>query len=154
MGWFFGFKLHIVINDAGEMVSVHISKGNKDDRVPLGILTKELVGTILADKGYISKEWFAKLWKKGLHILVGIRKNMKNYLIPIYDKLLMRKRFIVETVFGVLKQDMDLEHSRHRSPQNAFVHILSCLVAYCFKDCKPAMKFDKYTKIVPPEMTI
>ena len=65
-----------------------------------------LTGVLLADKGYISKEKFQKLWKKGLHILVGIRKNMKNYLLALYNKLLMRKRFIVETVFGVLKQDM------------------------------------------------
>jgi hypothetical protein len=64
----------------------------------------------------------------------------------------MRKRFLVETVFGVMKQDMDLEHSRHRSPQNAFVHILSCLVAYCFKSCKPEMKFPKNAGILPPAM--
>jgi hypothetical protein len=77
MGWFFGFKLHIVINDKGEMVAAHISKGNVDDRAPLDILTENIKGIMLADKGYISKKWFAKLWKKGLRILVGIRKNMK-----------------------------------------------------------------------------
>jgi IS5 family transposase len=141
MGWFFGFKLHITINHKGELLGVHITPGNVDDRVPLDKITAGLKGTLLADKGYISKGWFKKLWQKGLHILAGIRKNMKNYLLPLYNKLLMRKRFIVETVFGVLKQDMGLEHSRHRSPVNTFVHILSCLIAYCFKKTKPRMKF-------------
>ena len=149
MGWFFGFKLHIVINDYGELMAVQITPGNTDDRVPLDILTKGLEGTLLADKGYISQKWFDKLWKKGLHILVGIRKNMKNYLQPIYHKLLMRKRFLVETVFGVLKQDMGLEHSRHRCAENAFIHILSCLVAYCLKGRKPAMKWPKKMEKLP-----
>ena len=114
-----------------------------DDRAPLAKLSAGLKGILLADKGYISKEWFQKLWKQGLHILVGIRKNMKNYLMPLFDKLLLRKRFIIETLFGVLKQDMGLEHSRHRSPINALVHVLSCLVAYCFKKNKPKMKLDQ-----------
>lgn len=147
MGWFFGFKLHMVINHKGALVGIHITPGNVDDRAPLAKLTAGLKGILLADKGYISKEWFEKLWKKGLHILVGIRKNMKNYLMPLFDKLLLRKRFIVETLFGVLKQDMGLEHSRHRSPINAFVHILSCLVAYCFKKNKPKMKFTQYENL-------
>ena len=110
-----------------------ITPGNVDDRVPLAKLTADLKGILLADKGYISTEWFIKLSKKGLHILVGIRKNMKNYLMSLFDKLLLRSRFIIETLLGVLKQDMGLEHTRHRSPINGIVHILSCLVAYCFK---------------------
>ena len=120
-------------------MAVRITPGNVDDRTPLLDMAAGLRGILLADKGYISKEKFRELWQKGLQMLVGIRKNMKNYLLPLYNKLLMRKRFIVETVFGVLKQDMGLEHSRHRSPLNALVHILSCLVAYCLKDNKPKM---------------
>jgi transposase len=147
MGWFFGFKLHIIINNKGELIAVHITPGNADDRAVLDKLTAGLRGTMLADKGYISKKWFTKLWKQGLRLLVGIRKNMKNYLLPLYDKLLMRKRFIVETVFGVLKQDMGLEHTRHRSPLNALVHILSCLLAYCFRKNKPSMSLDTKPKL-------
>jgi hypothetical protein len=104
---------------------------------------------LLADKGYISKEWFNKLWKRGLHILHGIRKNMKNYLRPLYEKFLMRKRFLIETVFGVLKQHMGLEHTRHRNVENAFVHILSCLVSYCLREKKPKMKFPQKLEKLP-----
>ncbi|MCP4122215.1 MAG: IS982 family transposase [Bacteroidetes bacterium] len=141
MGWFFSFKLHVVINHKGEIVAVHITPGNVDDRAPLARLTAGLKGVLLADKGYISKKWFKELWEKGLHILVGIRRNMKNYLMPLFDKLLLRKRFIIETAFGILKQNMGLEHSRHRSPINALCHILSCLVAYCFRGKKPKKNF-------------
>ena len=149
MGWFFGFKLHGVINNNGELMSIHITPGNTDDRKPLDILTKGLQGKLLADKGYISKEWFNKLWKRGLHILHGIRKNMKNYLRPLYEKFLMRKRFLIETVFGVLKENMGLEHTRHRNVENAFVHILSCLVSYCLREKKPKMKFPKRLEKLP-----
>ena len=99
-----------------------------------------LEGKRLVDKGYISKKLFAKLWDQGLHLITGIRRNMKNYLMPILDKLLLRKRFIVETLFDKLKSEMGLEHTRHRSPTNAFVHILSCLVAYMLGKTKIRMK--------------
>ena len=140
MGWFFGFKLHLVINRYGEIVATKITPGNTDDRVPLLDMTDGLKGILLADKGYISKEKFTILWNKGLRILVGIRKNMINFLIPMQDKILLRKRFIIETVFGILKEQMGLEHSRHRSFVNAFVHITSCLVAYSFRKNKPKIR--------------
>ncbi len=79
---------------------------------------------------YIPKKPCARLWGQGLHLITGIRRNMMNYLMPILDKMLLRKRFIVKTLFGKLKSGMGLEHTRHRSPTNAFVHILSCLAAY------------------------
>lgn len=139
-GWFFGFKLHIVINHKGEIMAVKITPGNTDDRAPLEAMTAQLQGKLFADKGYISKSLFSRLWKRGLHLITGIRKNMKNYLMPIIDKLLLRKRFIIETIFDKLKSDMGLVHTRHRSPINAFVHILSCLAAYILGKAKPAIK--------------
>ncbi len=93
MGWFFGFKLHILINDKGELMAVKITRGNRDDRGPLKSMTKGLKGKILADKGYISKDLFNCLCKQGLHLITGIRRNMKNYLLPFINKLLLRKRF-------------------------------------------------------------
>ena len=98
-----------------------------------------LRGKLLADKGYISRKLFARLWKKGLHLITGIRRNMKDYLMPIFDKLLLRNRFVVETLFDKLKSEMGLEHTRHRSPTNAFVHILSCLAAYVLAKQKVKM---------------
>jgi hypothetical protein len=64
---------------------------------------------------------------------------MKNYLLPIADKMMLRKRFLIETVLDTLKSEMGLEHSRHRSPANALVHILSCLTAYAFRPGKPSI---------------
>ena len=95
-GWFYGFKLHVIINHKGEIMAIKITPGNTDDRSVLDDMTRELEGKVLADKGYISKELFAKLWRRGLHLITGIRRNMKNYLMPLLDKLLLRKRFIIE----------------------------------------------------------
>ena len=144
MGWFFGFKLHVVMNHRGELMAVKITPGNIDDRAPLEEMVAGLEGKLLADKGYISKKLFANLWKQGLQLITGIRRNMKNYLMPILDKFLLRKRFVVETLFDKLKSEMGLEHTRHRSPTNAFVHILSCLVAYVLGKTKIRMKDSAY----------
>ena len=92
-----------------------------------------------------SKALFRRLWQRGLHLITGIRRNMKNYLLPLLDKILLRKRFIIETLFDKLKSGMGLEHTRHRSPTNAFVHILSCVAAYVL--AQPKVKMGKI--IVP-----
>ena len=144
MGWFFGFKLHAIINHKGEIMAVKITPGNVDDRAPLEGMLKNLNGKVFADKGYIDKKLFKRLWDQGIHLITGIRKNMKNYLMPWLDKCLLRKRFIIETVFGKLKQDMGLEHSRHRSPVNAMVHVLSCLAAYCLNPRKPSIRLNRF----------
>ena len=139
MGWFYGFKLHVIINNKGEIVAVKITPGNIDDRAVLDVMSRNLKGKLFADKGYISKDLFAKLWQRGLHLITGIRRNMKNYLMPIIDKLLLRRRFVVETVFDALKSQFGLVHTRHRSPTNAMVHILSCIAAYQLSPNKPEM---------------
>ena len=140
MGWFFGFKLHLIVNHKGQIMAIKITPGNTDDRAALSDIIGNLRGKCFADKGYTGKNIFQKLWEKGLHLITGIRKNMKNYLMPMIDKILLRKRFIIETIFGVLKTDFNLEHSRHRSPINAFVNILATLVAYNYKTNKPKIK--------------
>ena len=144
MGWFFGFKLHVIMNHRGELMAIKITPGNIDDRAPLPDMAVGLEGKLLADKGYISRKLFAEFWAKGLHLITGIRRNMKNYLMPTMDKVLLRSRFIVETLFDKLKSDMGLEHTRHRSPTNAFLHILSCLAAYALGKNKVAMKDPAY----------
>ena len=107
-------------------------------------MSKGLKGKLFADKGYISSKLFKTLWQRGLHLITGIRKNMKNYLMPMLDKLMLRKRFVVETVFDILKSDLGLVHTRHRSPVNAMVHFLSCLAAYQLRTAKPKMKMPAY----------
>jgi len=129
-GRFFGLKLHVVVNSKGQFMAMRITPGNTDDRTQVEALTQGLKGRIFGDKGYISKKLFQELYKRGLKLVTSIRRNMINYLMPLEDKLLLRQRRVIETMFGRLKEDMRLEHSRHRSATNALLHIVSCLVAY------------------------
>lgn len=129
-GWFIGFKLHIVINHKGAIVAVKITKGNKSDLSCAKYLSKGLEGKIFGDKGYISRDLFQDLYRSGLRLFTGLRKDMKNHLLEHMDKILMRKRVLVESVFNVLKNNMGLEHSRHRFPVNFLVHILACITSY------------------------
>lgn len=94
-----------------------------------------------ADKGYIKQNLSVALYERGLKMIHGIKKNMKNKLMDLNEKILLRKRSIIETVFDYLKNKMDIEHTRHRSAINAFVHIISTLVAYSLKKCKPSINF-------------
>lgn len=140
MGWFYGLKLHLVVNNKGQIMAVKITPGNTDDRAALRDIARNLKGKCYADKGYIGKKIFKELWEKGLQLITGIRRNMKNHLMPYFDKAMLRKRFIIETIFGVLKTEMNLEHSRHRAPTNAFVSIMAALIAYSYKTNKPKIK--------------
>ena len=150
MGWFFGFKLHFVINHKGQIMAVKITPGNTADSTVLDEMTRHLAGKLYADKGYIGRELFHKLWRRGLHLITGIRRNMRNYLMPMADKIMLRKRFVIETVLDTLKSEMGLEYSRHRSPVNAMVHVLSCLVAYAFRPGKPSISLKgKYLQAYP-----
>lgn len=140
MGWFYGLKLHLVINHKGSIMAVKITPGNVDERTVLDEMTRNLKGSLFADKGFISQDLFKKLFQRGLKLITGIRRNMKNYLMPLIEKLLLRKRFLIETIFDILKVHMNLSHTRHRSPINCCVNILSCLVAYQLRKNKPSFK--------------
>uniref|UniRef100_UPI00313D34EA IS982 family transposase n=1 Tax=Rickettsia endosymbiont of Urophora cardui TaxID=3066265 RepID=UPI00313D34EA len=137
--WFFGLKLHLVINEKGEIQDLKLTPGNVDDRAPVSIITKHITGLLFGDKGYIKQALFDDLYSKGIKLVTGIKKKMKNKLMPLFEKILLRKRSIIETVFSVLKGAFEIEHTRHRSIWNAFVHILSALIAYCMKPNKPAI---------------
>lgn len=138
-GWFFGFKLHLVINEIGEIQSLTLTKGNVDDRKPVPTITKRLTGLLFGDKGYIKKELFEKLFDRGLKLVTKVKKGMKNVLISLKEKILLRKRSIIETVFGYLKNKFELEHTRHRSPINFLVHIFSTLISYSMQSKKPSI---------------
>jgi hypothetical protein len=114
-------------------MTLKITPGNTADSTVLDEMTQHLAVTLYADKGYIGRELFSKLWQWGLHLITSIRRNRRNYLMPLADKIMLRKRFLIETVLDTLKSEMGFEHSRHRSVSNAMVHVLSCLVAYAFR---------------------
>ena len=139
MGWCFGLKLHFVINHKGQVMALKITSGNTADSTVLDEITQRLGGKLYADKGYIGHALFTKLWQRGLHLITGIRRNMRNYLMPLAEKLMLRKRFVIETVLDILKSERGLEHTRHRSPVNAMVHVRSCLVAYAHRPGKPSI---------------
>lgn len=143
MGWFYGFKLHIVINDRGEILNFAITQANVDDREPLkneGFL-KAVFGKLFADKGYISDKLTKILFVNDIHLITSIRNNMKNSLMTMSDKILLRKRSVIETVNDELKNICQLEHSRHRSFANFISNIVACLIAYAFLPKKPSISY-------------
>jgi len=143
MGWFYGFKLHIAINENGELCGVRVTPGNVDDR-NVDVLDKVLqnvTGKVFADKGYISSKLFEHLYEKGITLIHSVRKNMKNKLLPLIDKLLLRKRSIIETVNDQLKNMCNIEHSRHRNPINFLVNLVAGLIRYTYFEKKPSINF-------------
>jgi Transposase DDE domain len=151
-GWFYGLKLHLVVSDKGDLMSMCFSAGNVSDNNHHVVqhLCGPLKdgGKIFGDAGYISKELFEILYKQGIALFTKIRRNMKNKLMHLQDKLLLKKRSLVETIIDLLKNWMDLWHTRHRSIDNAFNNILSCLAAYQFLDKKPCLKDKKRATIL------
>jgi Transposase DDE domain len=143
MGWFFGFKLHVVCDFMGNIIKCRITKGSTNDLKVGKEMLKGLTGKIFADKGYINKKVFLELLDKGLILITGIKKNMKNRLIEMWDKILLKKRSLIESVFNIMKNTLHLEHSRHRSVINAGVYYITTLIAYCWKPNKPQIKFNK-----------
>ena len=139
IGWFYGFKLHLTVNDQGQILAVQLTPGNVDDRKPVLQMTKNLFGKLFADKGYVSKTLFATLWQQGIQLVTTIRKSMKNRLMPIEDKILLRKRSIIETIIDQLKNISQIELSRHRSFANFLVNLFAGLVAYSLQPQKPSL---------------
>lgn len=144
MGWFYGFKLHIIINDKGEILTFTITQANTDDRTPLKTerFLDKIFGKLFADKGYIGKELAQLLFVDGIQIITQVKNNMKNCLMTISDKILLRKRSVIETVNDELKNICQVEHSRHRSFGNFLTNLISGLIAYSFLPKKPSIKFE------------
>jgi len=139
LGWFYGFKLHLVVNDRGELLAFRITPGNVDDRQPLPELTQGLTGKLFGDRGYLSQLLFRTLWDQGLQLITKVRRNMHNKLLPLFDKLVLCKRAIIETIIGQLKNIQQIEHTRHRSVVNAMVNVLAALTAYTHQSKKPSL---------------
>jgi len=145
LGWFYGFKLHLIINDKGEILDFIITPGNIDNRKPLSDMNlhKRIFGKLFGDKGYISKDLFEQLFIDGVHLITKIKKNMKNSLMLLQDKIALRKRALIETVNDELKNICQVEHTRHRSFDNFVTNLLSGLIAYSFFDKKPSINLQE-----------
>ena len=139
-GWFFGFKLHMIFNTLGDIVRLTITPGNVNDRAPVRDMAKGILGKLIGDKGYISKKLFEDLFSSGVHLITRIKKNMKNCLMDVTDKLMLMRRFFIETIFSSLKSVNTLIHTRHRNPLNAFVHLIAGLVNYQLRTDKPSLE--------------
>ena len=144
VGFFYGFKLHLVINHEGEIVSFCITKGNVDDRQVVKKLMRGLVGFGAGDKGYLSKNLEEVLAKQGLKLITRVKKNMKKRILSAFEKFFLYQRSIVETVIGQLKSICHIEHTRHRSPVNFLVNLVSGLAGYCLKPRKPSIGRTKF----------
>jgi hypothetical protein len=141
--WFFGFKLHLVVHESGELLNFTLTPGNIDDRKPVLELLKDLFGKVFADRGYVSHALAQTLFQAyGIEFFAKPKRNMKNRLMRLSDKLLSRKRSIIETIIDQLKNISQIEHSRHRSPVNFMVNILCGLIAYCHQPKKPSLNLD------------
>lgn len=144
MGWFLGFKLHIIIDTKGQITSLSFTKGNCDDRVPVMKLIQGMSGKLFGDKGYIKKELTEELSKHGIALITPLKKNMKARFLPInmFDLVMSKKRVLIESVFNILKNKLQLCHTRHRSVTNFCVHVLSVLIGYQLSPSKPSINLE------------
>ncbi len=142
VGWFYGFKLHITVSECGELLSWFITQGNVDDRRPVSLLARRLWGKLFGDKGYVSAPLKLLLKERGVEFLTKLKKNMKPQEISVTDKMLLRKRAIIETVFDQLKNISQIEHTRHRSFWNFLVNIIAGLLAYALREKKPSLNYN------------
>ena len=129
-------KLHLVINGSGEILSFCITSGNVSD---IKKLTKNIFGKLIGDKGYISKKIFKKLFENNIILITKVRSNMKNKLLQFEDAVFLKKRAVIESVNNILKNTLQIEHTRHRNPVNFIVNLISGIVAYCFIEKKPSI---------------
>lgn len=148
MGWFYGFKLHLVINDRGELLAVQLTPGNVDDRKPVPKLVQRLFGKLFGDKGYLSKALTDQLRAQGIQLITKLKAKMKNHLMLLTDKVLLRKRAVIESVIDQLKNISQIEHTRHRSVLNFAAHLVAGLIAYSLQPKKPSLGFDQALVLV------
>lgn len=143
VGWFFGFKLHLVVSSEGEILNFSITRGNVADnnKTVVEELTQHVSGKLYGDRGYISKKIFSSLLSRGIQLVTRIKSNMKNKLMTLFDKLMLRKRALVESVIFVLKNSFCIEQTRHRSSTGFLTNVYGALVAYAFRPSKPSISF-------------
>lgn len=149
VGWFFGFKLHLVVNEQGELLAFRVTPGNVDDREPVPDLARRLFGKLFGDRGYISEPLHDQLRQQGLAFITKLKKKMRQRLMLIWDKLMLRKRALIETIYDQLKNISQIEHSRHRSVVGFMVNLIAGLIAYTYQPKKPSLRIrrDVHTEV-------
>ena len=145
MGWFYGFKLHLICNEMGLLLSLMVTPGNVDDRKPLKNKTsvEQLFGKLVGDKGYISKDSFSELSVDGIQLITKLKNNMKGQIMTLGNKILLRKRAIIETINDELKNIVQIEHSHNRSVTGFTVNLMAGLAAYSFFPKKPMIAVER-----------
>ncbi len=145
MGWLFGFKLHLICNEKGELLNFMITPGDVDDRKPLEYksFVDLLYGKLVGDKGYIGKNLFQRLFVDGIQLITKLKNNMKGALMSLSDKVLLRKRAIIETINDELKNIAQVELSRHRTFDNFIVNTLGALAAYRWFPKEPCIQVQR-----------
>jgi IS5 family transposase len=151
MGWFYGFKLHVVINNKGQIMAFCLTPGNLHDIAPAADLLAGLSGMAAGDKGYLSKELAAEMQSNGLKMLTKVRRNMKQPILEPLEKLWLSKRGLVETVIEQFKQVCQIQHTRHRSVVNFMINALAALAAYTLKPTKPSITINalENSRLIP-----
>jgi len=87
LGWHFGFKLHLIINDLGELLAFKLTPGNVDDRKPIPEMTQGIFGKLFGERGYISQDLFEKRKEQQLQLITRSKKNMKQKLVKLMNKI-------------------------------------------------------------------
>ncbi len=147
LGWFYGFKLHLLINTQGDLLGITFTPGNTDDRQPVMKLTHNVFGKLYADKGYISQALRQTLQNQDVDLVYKVRKNMKSAPLSDFDSEMLKRRMLIEVVIGELKSGTCLDHTRHRSFVNFQVNMVSALIAYTHHEKKPSLKRYSYKEI-------
>lgn len=150
VGWFFGFKLHLAVNDEGELLAFRVTPGNVDDREPVPDLVRELFGKLYGDRGYVSEPLRDRLWRRGLEFITKLKRNMRQRLMLLWDKLMLRKRALIETIYDQLKNISQIEHSRHRSRTNFMVNVVAGLIAYTYQPRRPSLHISREVNPIVP----
>ncbi len=131
----------LVLNDQGALLAAWCTPGHMDNRQPVPKLARRLLGKLVGDRGSLSHDLFTRLWTHGVQLVTKLKKKMKNQLLPLLDKILRRKRTLVETVTDQLKNLCQIEHTRHRRLTNFVVNLLAALIAYTYQEKKPSLNF-------------
>lgn len=149
MGWYYGFKLHLVVSTDGQLLAWRITTATVDDRKGLALIWEELTGMIVADAGYLGSNWQEAAADLGLTLMAGAKKVMKK-LMSRWQHALLQARQRVESVFSVLKLRLGIETSLPRSVTGFFAHYVWCLLAYQLKRMGQLEQRAAQWRLAPP----